>query len=321
LDDRHVRKKRVYKIPTEWLKLTPEKAAADKAVQEQLFQPALDRFVELTKADSVDAIPQPIQRRLKGIINKTVEKAVNKKVFADLNDPRVREMVINESLKYLVWIWQGVEKRHTQFVTPDISDAEFEQEFKAEQERMAEKNREEVLRAEEDRKEKLYHDREQYAKENVMDEASEVSPEEMERAKKTPLEQSDEDLRHQGLDPALKKALKIREERRRLILSRLEEDDVPEWLKHAVDTEDTEYFPSASGRFQHKQREDVLAEFFKKELDDCAYGSEKETKLMEFIDKFVEDEESGAVQPEPVEDIKKRVHAMLKKIEDRERTP
>ena len=82
------------------------------------------------------------------------------------------------------------------------------------------------------------------SKEHGLDESSEVSPAELERSKYTPMEglEKDEDSKKQGLDPVLQKALKLREQRRKLILPRLEDDDVPEWLKHAVDTEDTEYF-------------------------------------------------------------------------------
>ena len=73
-----------------------------------------------------------------------------------------------------------------------------------------------------------------------------------------------------------------------------------------------------STRFSAKKsREDVLAEFFQKELDDAPVGSEKETKLLEFIQNFMEQERSELVQEESVEEIKKRVNAMLKEIEDR----
>ena len=143
---------------------------------------------------------------------------------------------------------------------------------------------------------------------------------ELERAAEKPPTTADgqDGLKELGLDEKMMNALKLREERRKLILSRLEDDDVPEWLKHAVDTEDTEYFPLASGRFSAKKsREDILAEFFQKELDDAPVGSEEETKLMEFIQNFMEQEQSGLVQEESVEEIKKRVNAMLKEIEDR----
>ena len=41
---------------------------------------------------------------------------------------------------------------------------------------------------------------------------------------------------------------------------------------------------------------------------------------MEFIQNFMEDEQSGMVEEESVEEIKKRVNAMLKEIEDRKRS-
>jgi hypothetical protein len=44
-------------------------------------------------------------------------------------------------------------------------------------------------------------------------------------------------------------------------------------------------------------------------------GSEEESKLLEFIEKFVADEESGLVEEESVEDVKKRVNAMLRELE------
>lgn len=260
-----------------------------------------------------------MKRRLRGIVNATVRHAVRPGFYADMNDPMVREMVISESLKHLVWSLQRVEVRHADFVTPEISEEEFEKVFQTEKRRKEEQDREAKLRMEEDRKERLYNDRQEYAKANVSDEMSEVTPAELERSRNMPSQTSEEDdIENLGLDQAMKNALKQREERRKLILTRLDEPDVPEWLKHAVDTEDTEYFPMASGRFSaQKNREEQLAEFFQKELDDLAVGSEEETKLLEFIEKFVEDEESGLVEEESVENIKKRVNALLKEIEDR----
>jgi hypothetical protein len=237
-----------------------------------------------------------------------------------MNDPQVREMVISESLKHLVWSFQRVESRHAEFVTPDLSEEEFELAYKEEQERIAAKGREDTLRMEEDRRERLYNERQAYASSNVADEMGEVTADELKRAAEKPPTAPDgqDSLNELSLDENMMNALKVREERRKLILSRLEEDDVPEWLKHAVDTEDTEHFPMASGRFSAKKsREDILAEFFQKELDDAPVGSEEETKLMEFIRDFMEQDQSGLVQEESVEEIKKRVNAMLKEIEDR----
>lgn len=302
------------------MKLSPERQLAEKAIEEQIYLPALSRCVQLAKVSSVDAIPRPIQKRLRGIVNATVRNAVRPGFYADMNDPQVREMVISESLKHLVWSFQRVESRHFEFVTPDLSEEEFEQAFKEEQERIAAKEREDTLRMEEDRRERLYNERQAYASSNVADEMGEITSAELERAAEKPPTNADgqDNLNELGLDEKMLNALKLREERRKLILSRLEEDDVPEWLKHAVDTEDTEYFPMASGRFSAKKsREDILAEFFQKELDDAPVGSEEETKLMGFIQDFMEQEQSGLVQEESVEEIKKRVNAMLKEIEDR----
>lgn len=270
--------------------------------------------------ESVDAIPNSMKKRLRGIVNATVRHAVRPGFYADMNDPMVREMVITESLKHLVWSLQRVEARHADFVTPELSEEDFEAAFKAEQQRTVEKEREARLRMEEDKRERLYNERQEYAKSGVSDEISEVTPAELKRSSEMPAQTTEEDdLDNLGLDQAMKNALKLREERRKIILSRLEEPDVPEWLKHAVDTEDSEYFPMASGRFSaEKNREEQLAEFFQKELDDVAVGSEEETALLAFIDKFVEDEESGLIEEESVEDVKKRVNAMLKEIEDRQ---
>jgi hypothetical protein len=302
------------------LKLSPERQVAEKAVEEDIYQPALARCVQLAKVESVDAIPRSIQKRLRGVVNATVRHAVRPGIFADLNDPRVREMVIAESLKHLVWAFQRVETRHADFITPDLSEEEFEKAFKAEQERIAAKEREASLRAEDDKKERMYNEQQAYAKANVTDELLEVTPTELSRAKEQPSAPETDEFDNSGFDEDMKKALRLREERRKLILSRLDEPDVPEWLKHAVDTEDTEYFPAASGRFSaQKNREEQLAEFFQKELDDVAVGSEEETKILEFMDKFVEDEESGLVEEESVESIKRRVNAMLKEIEDKQK--
>ena len=302
------------------MKLSPERQFAEKAVEEQIYLPALSRCVQLAKVSSIDAIPKSIQKRLRGIVNATVRHAVRPGFYADMNDPQVREMVMSESLKHLVWSFQRIESRHAEFITPDLSEEEFELAFKEEQELIAAKEREDTLRMEEDRRERLYNERQAYASSNVADEMPEVTPSELERAADVSATAKDgqENLNEFGLDEKMMNALKIREERRKLVLSRLEEDDVPEWLKHAVDTEDTEYFPMASGRFSAKKsREDILAEFFQKELDDAPVGSKKETKLLEFIQNFMEQERSELVQEESVEEIKKRVNAMLKEIEDR----
>ena len=261
-----------------------------------------------------------MQKKLRGIVNATVRNAVRPGFFADLNDPRVREMVISESLKHLVWSFQAIENRHTEFITPDLSEEEFEKAFHAEQLRREAKKRADDLQAEEDRKEKLYSRQQQFAASNVSDEIPEVTAGELERVAQQATEQTSEDdnLDNLGLDDAMKKALKVREERRKLILSRLEEPEVPEWLKHAVDEDDREYFPLASGRFnKEKNREDILADFFQQELDEAKIGSEEEAKILEFMDKLVEQEESGLVAEESVDEIKRRVNAMLKEIEDR----
>lgn len=310
----------MYQIPQEWLKLSPERQRAEKAVEEQIYQPALARCVQLAKVEKVEDIPVSMQKKLRGIVNATVRNAVRPGFFADLNDPRVREMVISESLKHLVWSFQAIENRHTEFITPDLSEEEFEKAFHAEQLRREAKKRADDLQAEEDRKEKLYSRQQQFAASNVSDEIPEVTEGELERVAQQATEPTSEDdnLDNLGLDDAMKKALKIREERRKLILSRLEEPEVPEWLKHAVDEDDREYFPLASGRFnKEKNREDILADFFQQELDEAKIGSEEEAKILEFMDKLVEQEESGLVAEESVDEIKRRVNAMLKEIEDR----
>ena len=310
----------MYQIPQEWLKLSPERQRAEKAVEEQIYQPALARCVQLAKVEKVEDIPVSMQKKLRGIVNATVRNAVRPGFFADLNDPRVREMVISESLKHLVWSFQAIENRHTEFITPDLSEEEFEKAFHAEQLRREAKKRADDLQAEEDRKEKLYSRQQQFAASNVSDEIPEVTEGELERVAQQATEPTSEDdnLDNLGLDDAMKKALKVREERRKLILSRLEEPEVPEWLKHAVDEDDREYFPLASGRFnKEKNREDILADFFQQELDEAKIGSEEEAKILEFMDKLVEQEESGLVAEESVDEIKRRVNAMLKEIEDR----
>lgn len=315
IDNRHVRRSRIHRIPKDWLNLSPERRLADQAIEEQIYQPALTRCVQLAKVASVDAIPKYLQKRLRGIVNATVRNAVRPGFYADMNDPQVQEMVIAESLKHFVWTFQRDETTHDKYITPDLSEEEFEAAFRAEQDRIAAKEREDTLRMEEDRRERMYTDQQAYASSNVADEIHEVTPAELERGKNTP--PPEEDGKNLGLDPAMLNALKAREERRKVILSRLDEPDVPEWLKHAVDTEDQEYFPMASGRFSKKQtREDILAEFFQKELDDLPYGGEGEARLMEFMQKFIEDEQSGMVEQESVEDVKRRVNAMLKEIED-----
>jgi hypothetical protein len=299
--------------------MSREREMVRKAIDEEIYQPALARCVEFAKVESPNAIPNSMKKRLRGIVNATVHQAVRPGFYADMNDPMVREMVIQESLKQLVWALNQAEARQTDFVTPDFTEEDFEAAFKAEQRKKEDGEREAKLRMVEDRQERLYDQRQTYAKTNVSDETSEITPAELERSRNMPAQTAEEDeFENLGLDQAVKNALKQREERRKLILSRLEEPEVPEWLKHAVDAEDTEYFPMASGRFSaEKNREQQITEFFQKELDDLAMGSEEETKLLEFIDKFIEDEESGRVEEEPVEEIKRRVNEMLKEIEDR----
>ena len=302
------------------MKLSPERQLAEQAVEEQIYQPALARCVQFAKVSSVDALPNSIRKKLRRIVNATVRNAVRPGFYADMNDPQVREMVITESLKHLVWSFQRIEVRHSEFITPDLSDEEFEMAFRAEQDRIAAQEREDKLRMEEDKRERLYNEQQAYATSNVTDELPELTKAEREKAPaSTPA--TDTNLDNLGLDQRTRDALKVREERRKLILSRLEEDDVPEWLKHAVDTEDTEYFPMASGRFSaEKTREDILAEFFQSELDNAGFGSEEEAALLEFLEKFVEDEESGVVEQESIEEVKKRVNALLKEIENRKAT-
>jgi hypothetical protein len=91
------------------------------------------------------------------------------------------------------------------------------------------------------------------------------------------------------------------------------------WLKHAVDTEDTEFFPMASGCFKKKtkSRDDLLTEFFQKELNDVPYESEKKAKLLEILNKLAEEEWNETTELESVEEVKRRVHTMLKEIEDK----
>jgi hypothetical protein len=302
------------------LKPSPERLRAEKAIDEQIYQPALARCVQLAKVEKVEDIPFSMQKRLRGIVNSTVRNAVRPGFFADMNDPRVREMVVSESLKQLVRSFEGLESRNTEFITPDLSEEAFEKAFQAEQQRREAKKRADDLQAEEDRKEKLYNRQQEYASTNVADEIGEITPAELERAKQqaSSTAAEEDELKNLGLDNATEKALKQREERRKLILSRTGESEVPEWLKHAVDEEDTQYFPLASGRFARKKnREDLLAEFFQKELDAANVGSEEETALLEFMDKFVEQESSGLVEEESIDEIKRRVHAMLKEIKDR----
>lgn len=294
---------------------------AEKSVEEEIYIPALTRCVELAKVPSLDALPKQIKKRLRGIVNATVRHAVRPGFYADLNDPQVREMIIVESLKHLVWSFKGVEAPTEEFITPDLSEEVFEREFKAEQERIAKKEKEENLRAEEDRREQLYNAQQEYAVSNVAEEIPEVTAAELKKAEEQLSELAEEkDTTNLGVDETMTKALKQREERRKLILSRLDEPDVPEWLKHAVDSENTEYFPMASGRFSaEKSREELLAEFFQKELDDAPHGSEQEAKLLEELRKIVDNEDSGRVEQENVESIKKRVNAMLKEIERNDR--
>jgi len=313
LDSRHVKRKRIYKFPQEWLKLTPERQRAEQAVKTQIYLPALHKCAELAKVESLADLPYPMKKRLRGIVNATVRNAVRPGVYADLNDAKVRELIVNESLKQLVRDLEGVEESKREFITPDLSEEAFEKAFQAERERIAARGREESLRIEEDKRERVYTQQQAYASAAAHEEATEVTPDELARAEQELGEAEADDP-----DAALKQALKVREERRKLILSRLEEPEVPEWLKHAVDTEDQELFPMASGRFSApKSRTELLAEFFEQELNDLKVGSEEETKLLDFIRGFIVQEENGDIEKESVESIKKRVHAMLKEIEDR----
>ena len=321
IDTRHIKKKPFPRIPKDWLKLSPERRRVEQAVDEQIYQPALSRCVQLAKVSSIEELPKAITKRLRGIVNATVRNAVRPAFYADMNDPQVREMVISESLKHLVWSLERDENRYAEFVTPDLSDEEFEMAFKAEQERIDLKAKEDLLRMEEDRRERLYNARQEAVAASI-EEVKEINEAEIQKAKEQGPELDEKDkeaFKEYGLDEAVLKALKLREERRKLVLSRLDEDAVPEWLKHAVDTDDKDFFPLASGRFSRKKtREDEIAEFFQIELDDAKVGSEKEAKLLEFIQEFLRREEIGLVEEEGVEQIKKRVNAMLKEIEDRE---
>ena len=300
--------------------MSPERRAAEQAVDEHIFQPALAKCVQLAGVASAAELPEGIEKRLRSCVNATVRHAVRPAVYADLNDPKVRELIIDESLKHLVWSFQKIKAQHTEFITPSISEEEIAMTIRAEQERIAAKEREDKLQMEEDRRQRLYDQQQAYASSNVMDEIDEVTPQELERAKATPTAptESEDNLNSLGLDQEMLNALKQREERRKMILSQLDEPDVPEWLKHAVDRDDPEFFPMASGRFtKEPTREDLLADFFQSELDDMKVGSEEETAMLEFLEKFTAEEESGMVEQESVEEVKKRVNAMLKEIEDR----
>jgi hypothetical protein len=301
------------------LKLSPERERAEQAVDEYIFQPALAKATELAKLPPGETFPEGIKKRLRAIVNSTVRHAVRPSVFADLNDRKIRQLIINESLKHLVWSFQQIKNQYTEFITPDISDEEFEKAYAVEKARADVKEQEDKLQMEEDRRQRLYDERQTYASSNVADEIQEITPEELQRANENkPSEKKADNYADMGLDEGTINALKQREERRKMILSQLEEPDIPEWLKHAVDTEDKEYFPMASGRFRkEKSREDLLAEFFQSELDELKVGSEEETALLDFLEKFTDDEERGVFEPESVDEVKKRVNAMLKEIEDR----
>ena len=259
---------------------------------------------------SVDEFPKSLQNRLRGIVNATVRHAVRPGFYADLNDPQVRDLVISEAVKHLVWTFDRDQKRIEGFITPDLSDEEFEKAFRKEQERIVEKERESKLREEEDRMEALYHAGQAFASSNVADEIPEITKAELDRARAAT---SSSDATG---DEALSEALRQREERRKMIMSHADGDNIPDWLKHAVDTEDREFFPMASGRLTRtKSREDSLAEFFQEELDKMEVGSAEEAELLKFMSKFIEDEESGEVREESVEEVKKRVDKLLRDIE------
>jgi hypothetical protein len=323
LDDRHVRRKRSYQMPREWLRVSPERERASKAIDEQIFRPAVMRAIELSQTSALE-FPGQLVKRLKGIVTKTVYNAVRPGVYADLNDPRVREHIVNESLKTLVRSFDRQVKEMGDFMTPDISGETFQVLFQKEQARLKEKERLAHLRETEDKAEALHQRREEYAENNVIDELEELSPAELEKAATTEKDEEtksrEEELNELGLDPKIAQALKLREERRKVILSRLDEPEVPEWLKHAVDTEDKDFFPMASGRFNSEDltREDILSDFFQRELDDAEYGSEKEAKLLELLEDFIGQEGNEMIEEEPIDAVKRRVNAVLKEIEDRE---
>lgn len=309
-------------MPSSWLTVPHDKRRADKAIQDEIFQPALAKAISLSGFSAL-SFPEYLARRLKGIVTATVYNAVRPGVYADLNDPRVREHIVNESLKGLVRNFDKRVATQADFITPDISEEEFQALFKQEQERLKQKDWLDSLRARENEAEELHRRREEFAEKNVGDELDEITSDERESVEKTAKEGDAErmlDIDGSALDAKMVEALKIREQRRKMILSRLDEPEVPEWLKHAVDTEDKEYFPMASGRFNSEKlsREDVLADFFQRELDDAKYGSEKEAKLMELLEDFIEQENNEMVEEEPVEAVKRRVNAVLKEIEDRE---
>jgi len=321
IDDRHVKKKRTFQMPSEWLKLSPDKRRAHQAIQDQIFLPALQKAIELSGV-SVEDFPELLAKRLKAIVTSTVYNAVRPGVYADMNDPRVREHIVNESLKALVRSFDQRMARQADFITPDVTEEEFQVSFQREQARIKQKEWLDSLQEREDQAEALHNRREEYAEKNVYEELGEMTEEEVEKATKKMTDEDREkgDVDELGVDPELAKALKIREQRRKMILSQLEEPEVPEWLKHAVDTEDKEYFPTASGRFNSEKmtREDILADFFQRELDDAEYGSEKETKLMELLEDFIEQENNEMLEEEPIDAVKRRVNAVLKEIEDRE---
>jgi hypothetical protein len=311
-------------MPREWLRLFREKSRANKAIEDEIFRPALERAIHLSGLSSPE-FPENLAKRLKGIVTATVYNAIRPGFYADLNDPRVRELVVEESLKALVRSFDKTVERQSDFITPDISEEEFQVFFENEQARLKQKEWLDSLREREDREEELHKRRQEYAEANVLDEAPEITEEELEKAsgKSQPAadgEGEDDGVDDLGLDEEMRKALKIREQRRKLILSQLDEPEVPEWLKHAVDTEDKEYFPMAAGRFNSEKmsREDIIADFFQRELDHATYGSEKEAKLMELLEDFIEQEENELVEEEPIDAVKRRVNAILKEIEDRE---
>jgi hypothetical protein len=307
-----------YPIPKEWLRYTPERKRAEEAVDSCIYQKALSHCAEMAKLLSVDDFPQSLREKLRRIVDGTVREAVSPAIYADLRDPKVQAMIALESSKRLIRSLQTFNETQTQpFITPDLSEAEFQAAFQIEQERIAEEERQKTLRVEEDLLEEIYRGRQAYASAGVSEELAQEPP------RKRPeitdvLDEPRSSLEEEN--ESMAKIIREREQRRRMILSRVDEPEVPEWLKHAVDMEDSDYFPTASGRFSKKPaktREDLLANFFQRELDDVPLGSEEEAKLLEALTKLIEDTESGVAEDESVEDIQKRVHLMLKQIEDR----
>jgi hypothetical protein len=298
----------VYEIPKDWLRLSPERIAANHVIDSAIYKPTLERCLRHANLTSPTDFPKVLRKRLRAIVNATVRHAARPGFYADLNDPQVQDLVISESVRHLVWTFGKDEARvPDESLTPELNDEDFEKAFAEEKARIEKKEYEKKLREEENKLESLYCYGQSYASENVTDEIPEITADELGG---TLPEEAIEG------DPAFSSALEKREQRRKVIMSRLGEEDVPEWLKHAVDTEDKELFPIASGKFTRvKTREDLLAEFFQQKLDQAGVGSEGEAKLLEFMDKFIEEEESGLVREESLEEVRARVEELLSQID------